>query len=344
MSDFPHVADISAGESLTLAQAAGILRQALVDRRFGETPISEHVVAYLDSLEYADAQLNTLLAYEHVLGLFAVEHADLALSDLEPPRGGGVVRAFLDRHWQTKSAATRRQRLAIMRSFLAWLVGEGLLRANPAQNIRPPKVKRKARDVLSREDLDALVAAQPTLRDQAALTLLVWLGLRKDELRRLRLCDIDLQERTLVVHRKGGHLDKLPMGFEHVYNALALYMRDRGADEYLLHPERRPIAAMEASTVHRWFRGAQARRAFKRVGLARPSTCCRRCTARSHRRHRPRAATPAPLRHPNDPRLSKPQYGASCSRDAPGRGSVAPKRCRLAAQFTITGVMSSWGF
>src|SRR5829696_1267990 len=180
------------------------------------------------------------------------------------------------------------------------------------------RLKRKARDVLSREDLDALVAAQPTLRDQAALTLLVWLGLRKDELRRLRLCDIDLQERTLVVHRKGGHLDKLPMGFEHVYNALALYMRDRGADEYLLHPERRPIAAMEASTVHRWFRGAQARRAFKRVGLARPSTCCRRCTARSHRRHRPRAATPAPLRHPNDPRLSKPQYGASCSRDAPG--------------------------
>ena len=263
MSDFPHVADISAGESLTLAQAAGILRQALVDRRFGETPISEHVVAYLDSLEYADAQLNTLLAYEHVLGLFAVEHADLALSDLEPPRGGGVVRAFLDRHWQTKSAATRRQRLAIMRSFLAWLVGEGLLRANPAQNIRPPKVKRKARDVLSREDLDALVAAQPTLRDQAALTLLVWLGLRKDELRRLRLCDIDLQERTLVVHGKGGRLDKLPMGFEHVYNALALYMRDRGADEYLLHPERRPIAAMEASTVHRWFKGA-----LKRAGLS----------------------------------------------------------------------------
>ena len=90
-----------------------------------------------------------------------------------------MVRAFLDRHWQNKSAATRRQRLAIMRSFLTWLVGEGLLGANPTQNIKPPKLKRKARGVFSREDLDALVAAQPSLRDQVALLLLVWLGLRR---------------------------------------------------------------------------------------------------------------------------------------------------------------------
>jgi hypothetical protein len=32
--------------------------------------------------------------------------------------------------------ATKTQRLAIMRSFLTWLVGEGILGANPAQNIR----------------------------------------------------------------------------------------------------------------------------------------------------------------------------------------------------------------
>ena len=128
---------------------------------------------------FVSALLNTLLAYEHVLGPFAVEHADLELVDLEPPRGGGVVRAFLDRHWQNKSAATRTQRLAIMRRFLAWLVGEGLLRANPAQNIRASKVKRKAREALSCENMDALIAAQPSLRDQAALKLLAYLGLRK---------------------------------------------------------------------------------------------------------------------------------------------------------------------
>jgi len=265
VSEFPHVADIQSGGDLTLERAAAILRDALADRRFGETPLGEHVVAYLDALEYSDAALNTLAAYEQVLGLFAIEHADLTPADLEPPKGGGVVRAFLDRHWATKAAATRRQRLAIVRSFLTWMVGEGILRANPAQNIKGPKVKRKARDVLSREDLEALVAAQPSMRDQVALTLLVWLGIRKDELRQLRLQDVDLQERTLVVHSKGGHLDKIPTGFEHVYNALALYMRDRDPAEYLLYPQRRPYDPMNPATVHRWFK-----KALERAGL--PST------------------------------------------------------------------------
>jgi hypothetical protein len=96
---FPHVADDSRELDLTLERAAAILREALADRRYGETPLGEHVVAYLDALEYSDAAVNTLQAYEHVLALFAVEHADLALADLEPPQGGAVARAFLDRHW-----------------------------------------------------------------------------------------------------------------------------------------------------------------------------------------------------------------------------------------------------
>jgi integrase len=93
------------------------------------------------------------------------------------------------------------------------------------------------RDTLTRDDIDTLIAAQPSLRDQVALILLAYLGLRKDELRRLRLSDVDLEARTLTVHGKGGHVDTLPIGFEHVYNALALYMRDGSADEYLLYPK-----------------------------------------------------------------------------------------------------------
>jgi integrase/recombinase XerC len=259
----PHVAEIPSEETLTLARAAAIVREALVDRRFGETPLGEHVVAYLDALEYEDAATNTLTAYEYVLGLFAVEHADLTLRDLEPPQGGGVVRAFLDRHWRSASPATRGQRLAIVRSFLTWLVGEGLLRANPAQNIRAPKRKRTVRDALTREDIDALIAAQPALREQVALMLLAYLGLRKDELRQLRLAEVDLEARTLTVHGKGGHVDTLPIGFEHVYNALALYLRDRDVEEHLLYPKDFRTRPMDRATVHHWFK-----RCLTRAGLS----------------------------------------------------------------------------
>jgi integrase/recombinase XerC len=232
------------------------LPAALADRRYGDTPLGEHVVAYLHALEYGEASLNTLLAYEHVLALFAVEHADLSLAALQPPQGGGVVPAFLDRHWSRSSAATRQQRLAIVRSFLTWLTGEGLLRSNPAVNICAPKTKRRERRALPLEDVEKLIAAQPALRDQVALMLLAWLGLRKGELRVLRIADFNLAAGTVTVHGKGGHVDNLPLGFQRLRTALELHLveREPHPDEFLLYPRAFRTRPMDPASVHNWLK------------------------------------------------------------------------------------------
>jgi site-specific recombinase XerC len=226
--------------------------------------VGTHAAAYLDALEYEEASPNTLTAYEHVLSLFCVEHANLGLEDLEPPKGGQVVRAFLDRHWRHSAAATRRQRLAIVRSFLRWLVGEGLLRANPAQNIRGPREKRKEPQPLPHDDVERLIAAQPSLRDQVALMCLAWLGLRKSELGQLRIGDFNLAAATVTVHGKGGHVDTLPIGFKRLRGALELHLVERGgaAGEYLLHPGSARTRPMDRSTLHRWLK-----RCLERAGL-----------------------------------------------------------------------------
>ena len=80
---------------------------------------------------------------------------------------------------------------------------------------------------LAREDIDALIASQPSLRGQAALLLLAYIGLRKDEFRRLQVGAIDLEAGTITIRGKGGHVDTLPLGFEHVQTALALHFRER---------------------------------------------------------------------------------------------------------------------
>jgi site-specific recombinase XerC len=210
---------------------------------------------YLDALEYQEASTHTLDAYEHVLALFAVEHADLALQDLEPPQGNITVRAFLDRHWRNSAPATRRQRLAITRSFLTWLVGEGLLRANPATNVRGPKETRVDRRALPHDDVERLIAAQP-LREQVGLMCLAWLGLRKDELPRLRLGDFNLAAGNVTVHGKGGHTDVLPIGFRRLRGALELYLVERGGgpDEYLIYPRNHRARPMDHASLHRWFK------------------------------------------------------------------------------------------
>lgn len=213
-----------------------MLRDAVRERRWGDTPIGEQVEAYLDALEYAGASLNTLSAYEHVLGLFAVEHADLTLADLEPPQCGGVVRAFLDHHWSKSSPATRRQRLAILRSLLTWLVGEGLLRANPATNVRGPKPKSEERHAHSPEQVRSIIYAQANPRDRVCLMLLGWRGLRKDELRRLQVADVDLTACRILVHGKGGKVSSLPIGYQTLRQALYVHLAGRKREEYLLYP------------------------------------------------------------------------------------------------------------
>jgi site-specific recombinase XerD len=250
--------------SLTLADAARIVRDAVKDRRYGDTEIGAHVVDYLDALDYAEAASNTLIAYEPILGLFAIEHADLTLADLEPPQGGGVVRAFLDAHWSKSSAATRRHRLAIVRAFLTWLVGEGLLGANPATNIKAPKEKRQERRALAHEDVERLIAAQPTLRDQVAIMLLAWMGLRKSELGQLRIGDFNLAAGTVTIHGKGDHEDVLPIGFHRLRVALELHLveREAAADEYLLYPKAHRTRPMDHSSLHHWFK-----RCLKAAGL-----------------------------------------------------------------------------
>jgi integrase/recombinase XerC len=249
---------------LTLADAALMIREAVRDRRFGDTELGAHVVDYLDSLEYAEASLNTLLAYEQVLGAFAVEHADLSLEDFEPPAGGALIRAFLDRRWSKSAPATRRHRLAIVRSFFRWLSGEGLMRGNPADNIKAPKERRTDRKAHEVGEIERLIGTQPLLRDQVCLMLLGYLGLRKDELRRLQIRDVDLGRDELLIHGKGDKHVVIPIGFKRLRDALYLHIQGDGRqpDEYLLYPRTHRTRPMDQGSIHRWFK-----RCLERAGL-----------------------------------------------------------------------------
>jgi integrase/recombinase XerC len=251
---------------LTLPELALMLREAVADGRWKDTRLGGYVGRYLDWLRYAEMAPNTLVAYEPVLALFCVEHADLAVADLEPPNGGLLVRDFLHRHWGKTSPATRRQRLAIMRSWLRWMVGEGILKGNPSANIRGPKERRFDRKPPSFDEIEALVASQHSLRDQAALMLLAFMGFRKDELRRVQFKDIDLLQKLILVHGKGGHEELLPLGYERVEAALRLHMLERQPkpDEYLLHPRGDQRRLMDPATIHRWFKDCLVWAGFSR--------------------------------------------------------------------------------
>jgi len=173
-----------------------------------------------------------------------------------------TLRDFLDEHWGEAAPATRRNRLAIVKSFLRLCVEERSLEANPAERIKPPKRSSVERQAYAPDVIEELRKAQPTLREQIAVQLLGRLALRKNELRLLRVGDFDLAKGTFVVHGKGGKVVVMPLAFDDLKDDLHLELLAREPSEYLLYPKADAERPLDSASLHRWFK-----RALKRAGL-----------------------------------------------------------------------------
>ena len=115
-----------------------------------------------------------------------------------------------------RSQATR---LQAVRAFFRWLCREGHLPGNPAADLQLPRPGfRLPRAVLTLAEAEAVLARPDLetplgLRDRALLELLFATGLRRAELSRLTLSDLDLAGGTLLVREGKGRKDRVvPMG------------------------------------------------------------------------------------------------------------------------------------
>lgn len=103
-----------------------------------------------------------------------------------------------------------------IKSFFKFLILEGYLEDNPSQFIESPKLSRDLPDVLSVEEIDAMIAAIPldkeeSLRNHAIIETLYGSGLRVSELIDARLSRLDLDESILIVEGKGSKERLVPV-------------------------------------------------------------------------------------------------------------------------------------
>jgi site-specific recombinase XerD len=112
--------------------------------------------------------------------------------------------------------------------FFHWLAAHSYLAVNPMQQIKTPKVERPLIRVFTEEELQQLDAAcsRPgrerrvtpdegkalAARDRAILWVLLSTGIRRLELCRLRLADIDWEKGLLTILGKGAKGRKVPFG------------------------------------------------------------------------------------------------------------------------------------
>jgi len=143
---------------------------------------------------------------------------------------GEVTRAVLERyqrylfHYRKKGGeplafSTQATRLNPLKAFFKWLARERHIAYNPASELVMPKLpKRLPQYVLTVEEVERILAepdcSKPSgIRDRAMMELFYSTGLRRMELARLKVHDLNLGHGTVMVRGgKGGKDRMVPVG------------------------------------------------------------------------------------------------------------------------------------
>ncbi|TVM15653.1 site-specific tyrosine recombinase XerD [Oceanidesulfovibrio indonesiensis] len=150
----------------------------------------------------------TLESYAHDLSTFLLflQERGAALEDVDEESLLYYIVRERSRGMNSRSMA---RRLSSLRGFFGYLFDEQLLPKNPAENLENPKLTRNLPNVLSVEEVSALLAAcdlttKLGFRDRTMLELLYAAGLRVSELTALRPLDYDPQAGLVKVWGKGS--------------------------------------------------------------------------------------------------------------------------------------------
>ena len=159
------------------------------------------------------------------LRMFAVWAAERDISRLED-----VTPEILERYQRTLFYAKKADerpltfhsqydRLADVRRFFRWLLRQHVIKVNPADFLDLPRVERRLpKAILTAQEAEKVLALPRVtttkgLRDRAILETLYATGIRRTELTRLKVEDLDLDGGTLTVRQGKGKKDRrIPLG------------------------------------------------------------------------------------------------------------------------------------
>ena len=207
--------------------------------------MNKYVSEYTDYLKIEKRQSqNTLAAYRRDVSRFAKYLLNKRLDDAKI----SDVRSFLVflRNEEGLAPSSVARCLSSLKSFYEYLSIENLISENPTETIASPRPWRKLPNVMSVEEVDALITAPDinTLagaRDLAMLELIYATGLRVSELVSLKMSAVDLEVGYLRSLGKGSKERVVPIGDvaktaieSYVNNARPLFQKKRRSGDLFL--------------------------------------------------------------------------------------------------------------
>ncbi|TVM03393.1 MAG: tyrosine recombinase XerC [Candidatus Brocadia sp. WS118] len=203
-----------------------------------------HVKKYLDHIEHnRNFSVQTLRAYRNDLYQYLSFLVGEGCHDLESVTRL-LLRGFLAYlKKQDYSKTTIARKLVSIRSLYKFLCREGILKGNPAENIRAPKLEKKLPGFMSIKQTETLLDLPVMdtvsgVRDRAIMETLYSTGMRVSELVGTDIDDIDFFNEVVKVKGKGRKERLQPIG-NHALDAIRSYLDKRGSDNKALFLNKR---------------------------------------------------------------------------------------------------------
>lgn len=254
-------------ERLSFDEWFAIVSDPIADKRYLERKLGPAVGRYLAWKQNEwGAKKGTIVEYEVALAklCWSVNKAagEVTVDDLRSVRDMFVP----GQHKKITSA---------FRDCFRWLYEEGEIETNPAGRLRFPKAQPKPiTDLFTEEEKAAILTAQEDPMDRVGVLLFFRAGLRKAELRHLRVRDCNMVEKYILVRRgKGEKFRRVPIKGQTIRALELLFLTDvpglertRDLDDYLLCPRaggrstrRVPERPMSDRACHEWWYGCLQR-------------------------------------------------------------------------------------
>ncbi|GIW47166.1 MAG: tyrosine recombinase XerD [Deltaproteobacteria bacterium] len=160
---------------------------------------------------------NTVESYQRDISRFARYLEDKEIYDLNSVDYRTVLDFLSYLKARGLGARSVARALVSVRQFFKFLLLEKVVSKDPVFLIRSPKVQKKIPEVLSIEEVDALLSVPDEstaegIRDRAMLEVLYATGIRVSELVLLELNSVNLELGYVVVYGKGSKERLVPIG------------------------------------------------------------------------------------------------------------------------------------
>jgi integrase/recombinase XerD len=155
----------------------------------------QQYVIYLHDIK--KISYNTEVSYKRDLKKAEAYMEDHGVGHLEDATATNLNSYVLYLEDENMSAATVSRSIASLRSFYRFLLRQNEIHEDPTENLKAPKVEKKAPEILTADEVERLLA-QPDrrtdkgIRDRAMLQLLYATGIRVSELVHLKMGDVNL--------------------------------------------------------------------------------------------------------------------------------------------------------